>query len=143
MGSRDRSPPKTSLATGTRPREPDKSSAQPDLCYSLELNHAMLVSSGQRITAPSCAWLLQRISTFTFMHLADAFIQSDLRCIQAIHIFVSTWMCSLGIKPTTFALLTQCSTPEPQEHFLVFCKILGVLGPCRCRLWLVYLGTLG
>ncbi len=22
----------------------------------------------------------------------------------------------LGIKPTTFALLTQCSTTEPQEH---------------------------
>ncbi len=38
-------------------------------------------------------------STFTFMHLADAFIQSDLQCIQAIRI-VS--MCSLGIEPTTF-----------------------------------------
>ncbi len=25
--------------------------------------------------------------TFTFMHLADAFIQSDLQCIQAIHVF--------------------------------------------------------
>ncbi len=25
------------------------------------------------------------IFTFTFMHLADAFIQSDLQCIQAIH----------------------------------------------------------
>ncbi len=45
--------------------------------------------------------------TFTFMHLADAFIQSDLQCIQAIHIFVST--CSVGNEPTTFALLTQCS----------------------------------
>ncbi len=51
---------------------------------------------------------------FTFMHLADAFIQSDLQCIQVIHFFVS--MCSLGIEPTTFALLTQCSTTEPQEH---------------------------
>ncbi len=48
------------------------------------------------------------------MHLADTFIQSDLQCIQDIHIFVST--CSLGIEPTTFALLTQCSTTEPQEH---------------------------
>ncbi len=28
--------------------------------------------------------------TFTFMHLAEAFIQSDLQCIQAIHFFVST-----------------------------------------------------
>ncbi len=48
------------------------------------------------------------------MHLADAFIQSDLQCIQAIHVFVS--VCSQGIEPTTFALLTQCSTTEPQEH---------------------------
>ncbi len=24
--------------------------------------------------------------TFTFMHLADAFIQSDLQCFQAIHV---------------------------------------------------------
>ncbi len=30
--------------------------------------------------------------------------------------FVS--MCSLGIEPTTFALLTQCSTTEPQEHII-------------------------
>ncbi len=26
------------------------------------------------------------------------------------------YMCSVGIEPTTFALLTQCSTTEPQEH---------------------------
>ncbi len=48
------------------------------------------------------------VSTFTFTYLADAFIQSDLQCIQAIHIFCQ-YMCSLGIEPTTFALLTQCS----------------------------------
>ncbi len=24
-------------------------------------------------------------------------------------------MCSLGIEPTTFAMLTQCSTTEPQD----------------------------
>ncbi len=28
------------------------------------------------------------------------------------------YMCSLGIESTTFALLTQCSTTEPQEHYL-------------------------
>ncbi len=50
---------------------------------------------------------------FTFMHLADAFIQSDL-CIQAIHLYCQ-YVCSLGIDPTTFALLTQCSTTEPHE----------------------------
>ncbi len=26
---------------------------------------------------------------FTLMHLADAFIQSDLQCIQAIHLLIS------------------------------------------------------
>ncbi len=46
--------------------------------------------------------------TFTFMHLADAFIQSDLQCIQAIHLYCE-YVCSLGIEPTTFVLLTQCS----------------------------------
>ncbi len=55
--------------------------------------------------------------TFTFMHLADAFIQSDLQYIQVIHFFCQ-YVCSLGIEPTTFALLTQCSTTEQQEHSL-------------------------
>ncbi len=30
-------------------------------------------------------YLLETTFTFTFMHLADAFIQSDLQCIQVIH----------------------------------------------------------
>ncbi len=46
--------------------------------------------------------------TFTFIHLADAFIQSDLQCIQAIHLYCQ-YVCSLGIEPRAFALLTQCS----------------------------------
>ncbi len=33
------------------------------------------------------------------MHLADAFIQSNLQCIQAIHFL---YVFSLGIEPTTF-----------------------------------------
>ncbi len=45
------------------------------------------------------SWLL--LFTFTFMHLADTFIQSDLQCIQAIHFFYQ-YVCSLGIEPTTF-----------------------------------------
>ncbi len=38
------------------------------------------------------------------MHLADAFIQSDLQCIQD-YTFFYQYVCSLGIEPTTFALL--------------------------------------
>ncbi len=38
------------------------------------------------------------------MHLADAFIQRDLQCIQAIHfyLFFYQYVCSLGIEPMTF-----------------------------------------
>ncbi len=35
------------------------------------------------------------------MHLADAFIQSDLQCIQAIHFFCQ-YVCSLGMGTTVY-----------------------------------------
>ncbi len=38
--------------------------------------------------------------SFTFMHLANAFIQSNLQVNSGYNFFVS--MCSLGIEPTTF-----------------------------------------
>ncbi len=53
--------------------------------------------------------------TFTFMHLADAFIQSDLH-FQAIHFFFLSMCVPWELNPQPFALLTQCSTTEPQEH---------------------------
>ncbi len=60
---------------------------------------------------------LQYIYIFTFMHLVDAFIQSDLQCIiHGYTFFFYQYVCSLGIEPTTFALLKQCSTTEPQGH---------------------------
>ncbi len=57
------------------------------------------------------------------------------------------YMCSLGIEPTTFALLTQCSTTEPQEHCVLWlccehlqrvcCQIEGVVSLiCMCFLQL-------
>ncbi len=52
------------------------------------------------------------------MHLADAFIQSDL---QAIHIFYQC-VCSLGIEPTTFcavnAMLYHWATGTPVKYML-------------------------
>ncbi len=44
--------------------------------------------------------ILQNI--FLHLHLANAFIQSNLQCIQAIHFFVFQYVCSLGIEPTIF-----------------------------------------
>ncbi len=35
--------------------------------------------------------------TFTIMHLADAFIQSDLQCIQAIHLYCQYMSWSMNI----------------------------------------------
>ncbi len=63
------------------------------------------------------------IFTFTFMHLADAFIQTrlTLNAIQGIHFFQC--VCSLGIEPTTFCATMQCSTTEPQEHLNVIIEI--------------------
>ncbi len=47
---------------------------------------------------------------YIFMHLADAFIQSDLQCIQAIHF--CQYVCSLGIEPTTY-----CATNTILYHW--------------------------
>ncbi len=38
--------------------------------------------------------------------------------------FFYQYVCSLGIEPTTFALLMQCSTTEPQEHYLIIIIII-------------------
>ncbi len=47
---------------------------------------------------------------FTFMHLADTFIQCT---IQAIHF--SNMCVPWELNPQPFALLTQCSTTEPHR----------------------------
>ncbi len=57
---------------------------------------------------------------FTFTHLADAFIQSNLQCIKAIHFFPEC--VSWELNPLPFALQTQCSTTEPQEQLYYCCK---------------------
>ncbi len=67
-------------------------------------------------------------SFITFMHLADAFIQSDLQCIQAIHFFLFFFisMCvPWELNPRPFALLTQCSTTEPKEHYAFIKRARG------------------
>ncbi len=48
--------------------------------------------------------------TFTFIHLADAFIQSDLHCIQVTVFTFYQLLLSLGIEPMILALLAPCST---------------------------------
>ncbi len=50
------------------------------------------------------------IFTFAFMHLADAFIQSDLHCIQVTVLHFYQLLLSLGIEPMILALLAPCFT---------------------------------
>ncbi len=51
------------------------------------------------------------------MHLADAFIQSDLHCIQVTVFTFYQLLLSLGIEPMILALLAPCSTIELQESY--------------------------
>ncbi len=47
--------------------------------------------------------LLMILIAFTFMHLADAFIQSDLHCIQAIHFLFISMCVPWELNPRPFA----------------------------------------
>ncbi len=37
-----------------------------------------------------------------------------------LYTFFYQYVHSLGIEPTTFCVLTQCSTTEPQEHYITY-----------------------
>ncbi len=55
------------------------------------------------------------------MHLADVLIQSDLQ----LYIYCP-YVCSLGIEPTTFALLTQCSTTDALPRLKVVDAVIPI-----------------
>ncbi len=64
------------------------------------------------------------IYTYTSVYVyafSRRFYPKRLTVYSGYTFFVS--MCSLGIEPTTFALLTQCSTTEPQEHIYIYIYI--------------------
>ncbi len=52
------------------------------------------------------------------MHLADAFIQSDLQIAFRLYIFISTCV-PWESNPQPFAQLTQWSTTEPHRNIFV------------------------
>ncbi len=65
--------------------------------------------------------------TFTFMHLADAFIQSYLQLHSGYTFFVSICV-PWESNPQPFALLTQCSTTEPHRNTIHTITILHLSG---------------
>ncbi len=50
------------------------------------------------------------------MHLADAFIQSDLQCIQAIHVFLSIWYVQ-GLSKHALVSLKLCHSFDFFHNF--------------------------
>ncbi len=76
------------------------------------------------LTNPYCLKLKPNstIHIFTFMHLADAFIQSDLHCIQVFTFY--QLLLSLGIKHMILALLAPCI-----YIYIVISWIPGIMGP--------------
>ncbi len=56
-----------------------------------------------------------KMTKTTFMHLADAFIQTLIFTVLSGYTFFC--MCvPWELNPEPFQLLTQCSTTEPQGH---------------------------
>ncbi len=79
------------------------------------------------------------------MHLADAFIQSDLQYIQVIH-FYCLYVCSLGIEPTGIMFkhnLKYCSSKQnlnihllillAQKHIQFSLKLIKTV-KCKLRI---------
>ncbi len=54
-------------------------------------------------------------STFYIYAFSRRFYPKRLT-VHSGYTFFCQYVCSLGIEPTTFALLTQCSTTEPREQ---------------------------
>ncbi len=85
--------------------------------FNLGTHHFSSLSSPKLICSPVLFVVKAGRDTFTCMHLADAFIQSDLQWGYSGNTFCFISMCfpwEFNLQP--FALLTQCSTTEPQEH---------------------------
>ncbi len=100
----------------------------------------MLLSGNGKVTAKSqacfrglefkCA-LLSHTHTHTHTHIyMYAFIRHFYPKRLAFRLYIFLSVCVFpGIEPTTFALLTQCSTPEPKEsgiHTLSHTHIINI-----------------
>ncbi len=72
-------------------------------------------------------WLQSLSGLNVFIWIDYIYIYAFSRCfypkrltVHLGYIFFCQYMCSLGIEPTTFALLTQCSTTEPWLISLIY-----------------------
>ncbi len=59
---------------------------------------------------------MQSVYIYTYIYAFSRRFYPKRLTVHSGYTCFCQYMCSLGIEPTTFALLTQCSTTEPQEH---------------------------
>ncbi len=67
---------------------------------------------------------------FTFMHLADAFIQSDLQ-LHSGYTFLISMCVPWESNPQPFALLMQCSTTEPHRN-IIYIHVFYIRNAVTC-----------
>ncbi len=92
--------------------------------WNLKLTHHCILFLFTICTVSQLFWNRVLYFKCTFMHLADAFIQSDLQCIQAMYIlsvsvFPGNWTHNLC---TANAMLYHWATGTYSRYFLVTCN---------------------
>ncbi len=70
------------------------------------------LSSPHNSTVPS----INSLNHLYYIYAFSRRIYPKAFTVHSCYTYFCQYMCSLGIEPTSFALLTQCSTTEPQEH---------------------------
>ncbi len=63
----------------------------------------------------SCILLLWMYTGYVYIYAFSRRFYPKRLTVHSDYNFFCQYVCSLGIEPMTFALLTQCSTAEPQE----------------------------
>ncbi len=56
------------------------------------------------------------LSPFSTAGISHLHFYTKRHAVHSGYKFFCQYVCSLGIEPTIFVLLTKCSTTEPQEH---------------------------
>ncbi len=94
-------------------------------------HHSGVCSPSEIVLTAAC---VLQTHTFTFMHLADAFIQSDLHCIQVTVFTFYQLLLSKGIEPMILALLAPCSTIWATGKCIITVSVTRLCSPFGLKL---------
>ncbi len=63
--------------------------------------------------------ILTRGNVYIYIYAFSRWFYPKRLTVNSVYNFICPYVCSLGIDPQTFVLLTQCSTTEPQEYYVM------------------------